>query len=442
MMELLNTKAELAVPLHIGEQVAGVLDVHGNQANVLTQQDLFVVQSLGAQLSVVLENARLYDELELRVQKRTEELGDALRQQALEADKTKAIVESISDAVIVFDPLGYVSLANPGTTRVLGIEPEHWQNCNLDGTRMPDLAPQDQEMMQTVFQVVRSARQSLTAEQDLVNTVFEAVDRVIASSLASVALREQEPLNVVAVFRDVTQEAQLNRMKSEFIAMAAHELRTPMTSIKGYISLLSAGVTGAVNEKQQEFLQVINSNVNRLMTLVNDLLDISKIEDEGLRLNFEPVLLADVVAEVTVAMQKQIEAKEQLLDIDVSTKLPEVVADRDRMIQVVINLLSNAHKYTPRNGKLAINGRQANGYLVLDFCDSGIGISPQDQEHLFTRFFRAENAMNTQESGTGLGLAICYEIIERHGGEIQVESELGKGSTFRILMPLPAVTEI
>jgi signal transduction histidine kinase len=291
-------------------------------------------------------------------------------------------------------------------------------------------------MMEEVFEVVRSAQQSLTTEQDLVSTTFEAAGRVIACSLSSVSLREQEPKNVVAVFRDVTQEAQLNRMKSEFITMAAHELRTPMTSIKGYVSLLSADTTGRERKAQQEFLQVINANVDRLMTLVNDLLDISKIEEEGLKLNLASVSLADIVGDVSIAMQKQIEAKGQRLLVDVSTKLPQIAADRDRMVQVVTNLLSNAHKYTPQDGELAIRGRQVDGHLVLDVCDAGIGISSQDQEQLFTRFFRAENAMNTEESGTGLGLAICYEIIERHGGEIQVESNLGEGSTFRILLPL------
>ncbi len=441
MMQQLNTKAELAVPLQIGDQVAGVLDIHSDQPGALGHPDLSIIQSLSAQLSVAFENARLYDELEQRVQKRTEELAAALRRQAIETDKTRAIVESISDAVIVFDPQGHVTLVNPGATRVLGLSPDHWRNRNLNQPDVPGLSPQGQEMIEAVFQVIDKARRTLNADQDLVNTTFEAAGRVIAASLASVALREQEPRNMVAVFRDITREAQIDRMKSEFIAMAAHELRTPMTAIKGYISLLSSGVAGPVNETQQQFLQTITSNANRLMTLVTDLLDVSRIEDEGLTLHFEPVSLADIVAEAVVALEKQIEGKQQSLSIDVPTHLPEVVADRDRMIQVVTNLLSNAHKYTPQGGKLVVRGKRYDEHLWLDVQDSGIGVSPQDQEHLFTRFFRAENALKTQEGGTGLGLVICQEIIERHGGEIQVESELGQGSTFRIILPLPK-TEI
>ncbi len=428
-------RCELAVPLHLGDQVVGVLDIRSPQAHALTRDDLWIIQSLAAQLDVVLQNARLYDELELRVQKRTEELAEALRRQALEADKTRAIVESISDGVIVFDPQGQVILANPAVERVLGIPAQAWLRHNLN--EYPASAPDARPDMKTaVWNAVRSAQKQLSGDQDLVSASLSADGRVVAVSFTSVALREQEPPHVVAVFRDITREVQLDRMKSEFIAMAAHELRTPMTSIKGYISLLSAGLPGPVNEKQREFLQVTNSNADRMMTLVNDLLDLSKIESEGLRLNLEPVSLADVVAAVVFTMQNQIKTKEQTLTVDVPLDLPEINADRDRLIQVVTNLLSNAHKYTPTGGAIGVRGRREPGRLVLEVQDSGIGIAPQDQERLFTRFFRADNAIETQVGGTGLGLAICREIAQRHHGDIVVQSELGRGSTFQVILPL------
>jgi two-component system phosphate regulon sensor histidine kinase PhoR len=178
------------------------------------------------------------------------------------------------------------------------------------------------------------------------------------------------------------------------------------------------------------------------MKLVNDLLDISKIESEGLKLNLQSVSLADVVAEVVIALGKQLEAKGQHLIVDVPIDLPEVMADRDRMVQVVTNLLDNAHKYTPGGGTISIQGRQADAHLELEVHDSGIGISAPDQDRLFKRFFRADNAVRTQERGAGLGLTICREIIERHGGEIQIESKLGRGSTFRIVLPLNTTTDL
>jgi PAS domain S-box-containing protein len=437
-----ETRSELAVPLYIGNEAAGVLDVRSSRANALTEEDLSVIRSLGAQLSVALENARLYDELELRVQRRTEELADALRRQALEADRTKAILESISDAVIVFDPQGTVILANPITARVLGLSAQQWIHRNLNDEIMPDLSEKDREMMAAVFRIVKSVRKSLASDKALTSKTFASAGQVIASSFTSVALHEAEPLNIVAVFRDVTREAQLDQMKSEFIAMAAHEIRTPMTSIKGYIDLLVAGIPGPVNEKQARFLQTVKANAERLMKLVNDLLDISKIESEGLKLNLQSVSLADVVAKVVIALGEQLEAKGQHLIVDVPIDLPEAMADRDRMVQVVTNLLDNAHKYTPGGGTISIQGRQADAHLELEVRDSGIGISAPDQDRLFKRFFRADNAVRTQERGAGLGLTICREIIERHGGEIQIESKLGRGSTFRIVLPLNTTTDL
>ncbi|MBN1936984.1 MAG: GAF domain-containing protein [Anaerolineae bacterium] len=436
MMQLLGTRSELAVPLHIGERVAGVLDVHSYRANALGREDLSVVQSLGAQLSVAFENARLYDELELRVLNRTAELADALKQQALQVDKTRAIVESISDAVIVFDPQGNVVLVNPGVERTFGVSHRQWMNCNLNGFPMPRLASRDINTMRAVFEAVRKAREELAEGKDLVVKTFQVPGRVIAASFASVVLRDLDPLNVVAVFRDITREVEIDRMKSEFIAMTAHELRTPMTSITGYVNLLTTEKSGPINHEQQQFLRIVSSNANRLMTLVNDLLDISKIEGEGLRLNLASESMADIVAEVVVALQQQVEEKGQVLVLDVPTDLPEIQADRDRMIQVVINLVSNASKYTPQGGKVTVKGWCENGHLMLDVRDTGIGISPQDRERLFTRFFRADNAIETQEGGTGLGLVITREIVERHGGRIEVESRLGAGSTFRVVLPL------
>jgi signal transduction histidine kinase len=291
-------------------------------------------------------------------------------------------------------------------------------------------------MTSALFRAARAARESLLHGQDLVNSVYRAARRVVQVSFAPVALREDDPLTMVAVFRDITAEAELDRMKSEFISMVAHELRTPMTSITGYVDLLMLGMLGPVTDKQSEFLHVVKQNAQRLLTLATDLLDVSKIESEGLRLHLQSVSAADVVAEAAVAMEKQIEGKGQCLTVDVPRDLPVITADRDRIIQVVTNLLSNAHKYSPQDTEIQIRGLRTNGHLEIAVKDAGIGISQKDIKRLFTRFFRADNAISTEEDGTGLGLAICLEIVERHGGEIHVDSELGKGSTFHILLPL------
>jgi PAS domain S-box-containing protein len=401
-----------------------------------TRETIEVLELFANEAASAIENARLYDELELRVRRRTEELAQALEWQAVEVERTRAIVESISDAVLVFDAEGRVILANTATARVLGVAPDAIVERCIDETDLCHLSPKDQEMIRVLFRNTRTARESLSQGQDLVSAVFRAARRVVQASFSPVYLRESDPLTIVAVFRDITAEAELDRIKSELISMVAHELRTPMTSITGYVDLLMLGMLGPVTDKQSEFLQVVKGNATRLLTLANDLLDVSQIESDGLKLNLEHVSAADVVADAIIALEKQIEGKEQTLLVQVPRDLPVVTADRDRMIQVFTNLISNAKKYSPRGSQIEIHGRRVNGHLEVAVKDSGIGIAPEDKKRLFTRFFRANNAVSTQEDGTGLGLAICLEIVERHGGEIQVDSVLGKGSTFRILLPI------
>jgi PAS domain S-box-containing protein len=432
-----HPKDVLIIPLRDSKgQLLGWLSVDDPfDGRVPTRETIEILELFANEAASAIESARLYDELELRVRKRTEELAQALRRQAVEVEQTRAIVESISDAVLVFDAYGEVILVNSATARVLGLTSRILLRRRLDDTDFGDLSVKDQEMVTALFRSARAAKESLSRGQDLVSSVFRAARRVIQVSFSPVSVREEGPSVMVAVFRDITAEAELDRMKSEFISMVAHELRTPMTSITGYVDLLMLGMLGPITDQQSEFLQVVKQNAQRLLTLATDLLDISKMESEGLTLNLQSVSVADVVAEAVVAMEKQIEAKEQVLVVDVPRDLPEVTADRDRMIQVVTNLLSNAHKYSPRDSEIEVCALRTDGHLELSVKDSGIGISVEDQKRLFTRFFRADNAIMTEEDGTGLGLAICLEIVERHGGEIQVDSELGKGTTFRILLP-------
>lgn len=428
----------LLVPLRDSKgNLLGMLSVDDPQDGMVPGLDRIEILELFAhEAASAIESARLHDELEMRVRRRTEELAAALRRQAIEIDKTRAIVESISDAVVVFAPDGEVVLANPATARVLGLEPRKLLHRNVHCPLPDGLSPKDREVIAALFATVGDVRASLEGGTETVETVFEAGRRSIHASFSSVALRDTEPLTVVAVLRDITDEVESERIKSEFLSMAAHELRVPMTSISGYVDLMMLGMLGPVNEKQSEFLQVVKANAERLMTLVNDLLDISRIEGGEFRLNFKSISLAEVISEVADSLQGQLLAKDQKLIVDVPPDMPRIMADRDRMIQVMTNLLSNAHKYSPAGSEITIRGRQMGDHLRIDVCDHGIGISKEDQKRLFTRFFRADNAIATQENGTGLGLAICREIVSRHGGEIMVQSELGKGSTFSVVLPI------
>jgi len=236
-----------------------------------------------------------------------------------------------------------------------------------------------------------------------------------------------------------------NQAKTEFISFVAHELRLPMTSIRGYAELVLTGTAGAVNEQQANFLNVIRSNVERMVILISDLADISRIESGHFRLEFGAVSVADIVSEVTSSLHRQIEEKQQSLTVQIPGDLPQLAGDRTRLAQVLTNLLSNAYKYTPEGGQITIcaayeaDSAHCEGTLPvvhISVQDNGLGINSEDQQQLFQKFFRAADEEARTAPGTGLGLNITKYLVEAHGGCIWFESEYRKGTTFHFTIPL------
>jgi signal transduction histidine kinase len=441
------TRSELAVPLKIGQRVIGVLDVQNDELNAFDpEDDVAILQALGDQVAIAIENARLFEELEEheatlkeRVRERTEELAAALRHQKIEADRTRAIVEGIADGVMVFDASHKVIMINPTAESILDLPvPIALRQDMRDLIKEADEAF-DREAALTVLTVLSalvSSRERLEAGEPLTQTRFQIGERTITASFTPLALTDEGPFNVVAVFRDITKEAEIDRMKSEFLSMAAHELRTPMTSIKGYSDMLLMGLAGEYDERQKQFLDIIKGNVDRVLEMVNEFSEISHLESGALQLDAKPLHMDDLVSEVVVSLRPQIEAKEINLNVEVPPDSPEVWGDRTRVIQILTNLVTNAYKYTPDGGRIAITAQWVDDSMQVDVADTGIGIAPQDQEKLFTRFFRADHPGVRRVAGTGLGLSITKSIVEVHGGRIWVRSQLGEGSTFSFTLPL------
>ncbi len=227
-----------------------------------------------------------------------------------------------------------------------------------------------------------------------------------------------------------------NNAKTEFVSFVSHELKQPMTSMKGYADLLVKGTAGELNDMQRQFMEVIRANISRMDSLVQDLLDISRIEAGRLKLEIRHVQMEELVEEAIRGVQRQIESKEQTLELAVQRPLPLVLADRNRVVQVLTNLLSNAFKYTPEGGNIHVQVEPVDGAFVrCTVTDTGIGMSEEELERLFTKYFRSSSAAVRNTPGTGLGLVITKSLVELQGGDIWVESELGKGSTFAFTIP-------
>jgi signal transduction histidine kinase len=229
-------------------------------------------------------------------------------------------------------------------------------------------------------------------------------------------------------------------MKSEFVATVSHELRTPMTSIKGYVDILLMGVAGVMSEQQKNFLQVVQDNTERLTILVNDLLDLSRIEAGQVNLVKQPLDLAEIIDDSLMEINRLTvaEKKSMQFDIQLPQELPLIHGDPERIRQILINLLGNAFHYTLENGRVTLSARQTVDEVQIDISDNGVGIPAKEQERIFDRFYRGDNHMVIATAGTGLGLSIVSKLINMHHGRIWVQSSgiEGEGSTFSFTLPI------
>ena len=367
-------------------------------------------------------------ELDQRVDDRTRDLAEALERERAEASRRQAILEGIADGVIVFDRDGVAVVANPAIGRILDRAPDAIIGASVSRLMGENIVEADLEMLVDLL----SGR-----ELNPSSVKINWGEKTLSVSFAPVRAAPQQVMGTVAVFRDFTQEAEIDRMKSDFVSIVSHELRTPLTSIKGYLDLVLMGASGPTNKQQESFLQIAKSNTDRLHRLVSDLLDISRMESGRMTLDVQVVSMLQVVKQVSSSMRKEFQDKGLTLTLDVPPELPEILGDPARISQVLLNLLSNACKYTSDGGAI-LRVRPGRRVLQVDVIDTGVGMSLDDQEKLFTPFFRADDQVVRQETGSGLGLTITKSLVEMHGGEMRVVSKPGMGSTFTFTLPRPA----
>ncbi len=346
----------------------------------------------------------------------------------------RAMVDASPDAILFLTPDGRPISVNTRFTDFFGLD---------DATVLSQLPDQLKALLKTLFEDPSLLEQSFILSTSDPEQIYrehmvqvEALREFEFSSLP-VKNVDQTYIGQLYVWHDVTQERAVERLQSEFVAMVSHELRTPLTSIKGYINLmLGDDEVGELNSLQREFLQVSLNNAHRLENLVNDLLDISRLESGKLEVHPEPFDINHLITELTPSFQPGWDAKRQTFTLCLPDEALLVCGDPGRVAQILNNLLSNAHKYTPEGGYITLSVEVQGTVVRLAVTDNGIGLSTEEQAHLFTRFYRALNPKTETINGTGLGLTISRSLVELQGGEMQVESEPGQGSTFRFTLPL------
>ncbi len=367
-------------------------------------------------------------ELDQRVDERTRDLAEALAREHAESSKNQAILEGIADGVIVFDDDGEAMVANPAIGRILDLPMDKILGHEIEVLMAGEVDRDDQQMIVELLRERELRRSSLK---------FEWGEKTLSVSFAPVRAASGVVTGTVAVFRDYTREAEIDRMKSDFVSIVSHELRTPLTSIKGYLDLVLMGASGPVTKQMTSFLSIARDNTERLNEMVADLLDISRIESGKVELDVQVVDVSQIIKQTAESLRREFKERDLTLTLDIPPELPEIFGDPGRIAQVFINLLSNAFKYT-KEGGATVRAQVRRKVLQIDVQDTGVGILQADQDKLFTRFFRAEDAAVRQQPGTGLGLNITKSIVELHGGEIWVASEPGRGSCFSFTLPLPA----
>ena len=267
--------------------------------------------------------------------------------------------------------------------------------------------------------------------------VIDHAGRILAVTAAPMG--DDTSSGIVWTVRDVTERARLERAKSDFVATASHELRSPLTSIKGFVELLERS-PDSMSARQLEFLDIIKRSTDRLVELVNDLLDVARLEADHVEINARPIDVGEAVQELAELMGPRIAAKHQTLGIYVAPTLPLAMADPERIRQVIGNLLTNAHLYTGEGGRIHIGVEADRAWVRIVVADTGIGMTAEETERAFERFYRARSG-NESSPGTGLGLSIVKSLVDLQHGVIEVDSEPGRGTTFNVLIPAAVATD-
>ena len=402
-----------------------------------------------------------HDQLEIRVEERRSDLSVAdvkLRMEVNERRETEAalqrqcglverarsetasILDAIEEATVFVSLEGWILTANRRFTESFGLS-----QTEVAGNRFEDIQPQMKRIFEDPADLIALVTAStVDPDQQFTQGALQKwpVRRELDVHSTPVKAGDGQRLGRLFVFRDVGREKEVDRMKTEFVSLVSHELRAPLTSIKGYVDLLLSGKVDELDETQLKFLSVVKTNAARLGNLINDLLEVSRIKQGKSELRLATLDLSCMVRDVANSFLPQMETRDQIVTLEVDSDLPYVWADADRVTLILTTLLSNAHIYAPDGGRIAVRAYREDSMVRVDVQDAGMGETPEENSRLFTKFFRPDNLVTRESAGTGLGLVITRSSIGTQGGQILVETEPSVGSTFSFTLPTIPQVEV
>jgi len=425
------------VPFIVRDKIIGMINVSSCKKNAFSENDVRLIYTITNQASNAIE-----------------------RLQAVitgEKSKMESMVKSMAEGVIMLDKKGEIVVLNPKARQILGFRLDEEVTKRAMNRKMKALS-----LPTAVEECQGNGKKRLITEEITISQKNQ-IKKDVRCDVTPVKDVNDKIIGIVTILRDITKEKEIDRMKSEFISVVGHELRTPLTSMKNAVDIILGETAGAINENQRRFLSMADRNIDRLSGIINELLDISKIESGSIKTELKPLDLGAPFDMAIASLASKAEKKSISLHKEMPSDLPQIYGDSNKLEQIFINLLSNAIKFTPEGGHVFVSARLVHSsefgvqseektkkdyglrtknyeldrdLIKVSVADTGIGISPDELEKIFDRFYQVEKSLTRETEGTGLGLSIVKGLVEAHGGEIWVESEEGKkGSKFTFTLP-------
>ena len=431
----------LNIPLTVENRIVGMLSLFDEHVGTFDTELLKLTTMIADYAAVALENVRL------------RERETALwRQAELGRQRLELIISSMAEGLLITDARGAITLLNYSAQHLLTqAQIDLQQDIPLSSLALTSGVPWLDKLAEIIDKAL--AGETVMNQEIIAGEIGESVPLTLSISAAPLHEANQlqlYPIGVVAVLNDITSNKQIEKLKDEFVSVVSHELRTPLTSIKGFTQHLIRRIDRRLRKAHQEqnniasvgdlpesydlrSLHIVQSQTEHLERLVNDLLDLSRVQWGNLNLQYTSFFLADVLAECVHSAQ--VSADQHTIYLDIQVQDTKILADQTRIGQVIGNILDNAVKYSPNGGQVTVQLGDLDGDYLVNITDQGIGINPVYLDHIFERFYRLRNSASRQYSGIGLGLYVTRAIIERHGGRIWVTNNQGVGCTFSFTLP-------